>query len=117
MCKRGGKKFRAKISEIKVIFAYDLSGRIDTRFASGAVKDYVNIPIIIDKNNYIIDGHHRYWYLKNRGVEEIPVIQLDMTFEESKPWRMADVNIKKFSKMINSPELYEEFKKLTLWLT
>jgi len=50
-------------------------------------------------------------------VEEIPVIQLDMTFEESKPWRMADVNIKKFSKMINSPELYEEFKKLTLWLT
>ena len=115
MRKKSEKKFgriTVPIEQLRVIYAYDLKDRIDVAFAEEGVKEYLDIPIIIDRNNYIIDGHHRYWYFKKHNVATIDIIRLDITFEESRPWRTADVSIKQFSRFTGKHDLYKQFKEL-----
>jgi len=105
------------IEQLQVIYAYGLGGRIDKEFAENGAKEYLHLPLVIDKNNYIIDGHHRYWYCRKNNISSVNVIRLDMTFEESRPWRTADANIKQFCRVTGNKKLYEQFKELTKCLT
>lgn len=43
-----------------------------------------NDPIAIDENNMIIEGHGRYYALKELGYKEVPVIRLSHLDEEKK---------------------------------
>lgn len=43
------------------------------------------LPIIISNNDYVIDGHHRFFAAIAAGEETIPVIILDSTMEEVLP--------------------------------
>lgn len=49
-----------------------------------------NQPIVIDKNNVIIVGHARYEASKLLGLKDVPVLQVDLTDEEAKAYRLAD---------------------------
>jgi len=42
-------------------------------------KDGLKNPIIIDKDNLILIGYHRYFIVKNLGWEEIPVIRVPLS--------------------------------------
>ena len=41
-------------------------------------------PILINKNNIIIDGEHRWKAAKEAGLTEVPVIQVDMDEKDAK---------------------------------
>lgn len=56
-----------------------------------SIKDYgFNQPIIIDKNNTIIAGHTRFSALKVLGATEVDVIEVDMTEQEAREYRIVD---------------------------
>ena len=49
------------------------------------------VPIIIDKDGFIIAGHTRYKAAKRLGMNEVPVICADdLTEEQVKAFRLAD---------------------------
>lgn len=39
-------------------------------------------PIIVDKDNYIVNGHHRYDVAKELGMKKVKVIKVFVTLEE-----------------------------------
>ena len=39
-------------------------------------------PIIVDKDNYIVNGHHRYDVAKELGMQKVKVIKVFVTLEE-----------------------------------
>ena len=47
-------------------------------------------PIVVDKNNVIIIGHGRYLAAHLLGMEMVPVLQMDITEEQAKAYRLAD---------------------------
>lgn len=49
-----------------------------------------NQPIVVDKNNVIIVGHGRFEAAKLLGLDEVPAIQLDLTEQQAKSYRLAD---------------------------
>ena len=43
-------------------------------------KDHRKIaPLVVDKNNYLVDGYHRYLACLQLGIDYIPVIKLNVT--------------------------------------
>lgn len=69
------------------------------RFNDNAVKSVANsirefgfkVPIVVDKNNVIVNGHTRWKASKELGLEEVPVIVAsDLTEEQVKAFRIAD---------------------------
>ena len=102
------------ISELKIIYPPPpIEERIDVPYALG-LKDspVLNSPIVIDKDNYIIDGHHRWYYYKMNGIKKIDVIKLKLSFDEAGEWRAADKEIKQLARKINRPNLFYKFKEL-----
>ena len=90
-------------------------------------KQYINLlkssfqkgetvfPIVLSKEQdgiyKIIDGHHRYYAALISGVECIDAIVTNLTFEESKPIREAEVLLKNFdTKTDNQYRLSDYFK-------
>ncbi len=58
---------------------------------ANSIKEFgFNQPIVIDKNGVIIVGHGRYEAAKMIGMEEIPTIEVDLTEEQAKAYRLAD---------------------------
>lgn len=49
-----------------------------------------NQPIVVDKNNVIIVGHGRLEAAKLLGLEDVPVITVDLTEDQAKAYRLAD---------------------------
>jgi len=49
-----------------------------------------NQPIVVDKENVIIVGHGRYEAAKLLGLKEVPIIELDISPEKAKAYRLAD---------------------------
>ena len=47
-------------------------------------------PVVVDKNGVLIVGHGRYEAAKLLGLEEIPAIEVDLTEEQAKAYRLAD---------------------------
>ena len=56
-----------------------------------SIKEFgFNQPIVVDKNNVIIVGHGRFEAAKLLGLEEVPVLQADLTEEQANAYRLAD---------------------------
>ena len=50
--------------------------------AKRGFKDGTIRPIIIDKDNYIVNGHHRLDIALHKGLEKVKVLKVDATIEE-----------------------------------
>ena len=59
---------------------------------AASIKEYgFNSPIILDKDNIIINGHTRYLAAKKLGLAEVPVVwKKDLTEEQVKEYRLID---------------------------
>ncbi len=42
------------------------------------------VPIVVNKDGVVMDGEHRYLASKECGLENVPVVQVDMTLDEMK---------------------------------
>ncbi len=49
-----------------------------------------NQPVVIDKDNVVIVGHGRLEAAKLLGITDVPVIQVKLTEEQAKAYRLAD---------------------------
>lgn len=49
-----------------------------------------NQPIVVDKKMVIIVGHGRFWAAKLLGLEDIPVIVVDLSKKAADAYRLAD---------------------------
>ena len=54
-----------------------------------ALKEMINKfgflePIVVNKDNVIVDGEHRFTILKEQGAKEIPVIKIDVNAVDQK---------------------------------
>ena len=49
-----------------------------------------NQPIVLDKQGVIIVGHGRYEAAKLLGLTDVPVIEVNLTEEQAKAYRLAD---------------------------
>jgi len=106
---RASKK-KLRINEIKIIYVSPEETRLDIEYAKKG--ECVDIPILIDKDYKVIDGNHRFWYLKNNGYEEVDVIQLNISFTESKHLREADIAMKAFANQIGNTNICKSFKRI-----
>lgn len=58
---------------------------------AASIKEFgFNQPIVVDKNNVVIVGHGRLEAAKLLGLEEVPVLQVDLSEEQAKAYRLAD---------------------------
>lgn len=58
---------------------------------AASIKEFgFNQPIVIDGKNEIIVGHGRYEAAKILGLQDVPVIQVNLTEEQAKAYRLAD---------------------------
>jgi site-specific DNA-methyltransferase (adenine-specific) len=56
-----------------------------------SIKEFgFNQPIVIDKKGVIIVGHGRYEAAKLLGLSDVPVIEVNLTEEQAKAYRLAD---------------------------
>lgn len=56
-----------------------------------SIKEFgFNQPIVVDKQGVIIVGHGRYEAAKLLGLKEVPTIEVDLTEEQAKAYRLAD---------------------------
>jgi hypothetical protein len=46
-------------------------------FSDGSIR-----PIVVDKNNYIVNGHHRFDVALQMGLKKIKILRVDATIEE-----------------------------------
>ena len=69
-------------------------GKVASSIAEFGFKN----PIIIDKNNVVINGHTRLLASKKLGLKEVPVIKADdLTEAQAKAFRIADNKTSEFS--------------------
>ena len=58
---------------------------------AASIKEFgFNQPIVIDKQGVIIVGHGRFEAAKLLGMTDVPVIEVDLTEEQAKAYRLAD---------------------------
>ena len=58
---------------------------------ANSIKEFgFNQPIVIDKENVIIVGHGRFEAAKLLGLTDVPIIQVDLTEDQAKAYRLAD---------------------------
>lgn len=58
---------------------------------ANSIKEFgFNQPIVVDKDGVIIVGHGRYLAAHFLGIDMVPVLQLDLTEEQTKAYRLAD---------------------------
>jgi len=56
-----------------------------------SIKEFgFNQPIVLDKDNVIIVGHGRYEAAKLLGLDDVPVITIDLDDKKAKAYRLAD---------------------------
>lgn len=64
---------------------------------ANSIKEFgFNQPIVVDKNGVLIVGHGRLEAAKLLGLKEVPTITVDLTEEQAKAYRLADVIIKRW---------------------
>lgn len=58
---------------------------------ANSIKEFgFNQPIVIDKDNVVIVGHGRLEAAKLLGLTDVPTIQVNLTEEQAKAYRLAD---------------------------
>ena len=71
-----------------------------------------NQPIVVDKEGVIIVGHGRYEAAKSLGMEKVPVLEVDITEEQAKAYRLADNKLNESDWDMSL--VIEQLKELTL---
>lgn len=58
---------------------------------AASIKEFgFNQPIVVDKDGVIIVGHGRYEAAKALRMPDVPVLEVDLTEEQAKSYRLAD---------------------------
>ena len=58
---------------------------------AASIKEFgFNQPIVVDKDGVIIVGHGRLLAAQRLGLEKVPVLEVDVTEEQAKAYRLAD---------------------------
>src|SRR3990167_1664381 len=58
---------------------------------ANSIKEFgFNQPIVVDKKGVIIVGHGRYAAAKRLNLPTVPTLELDLTEEQAKAYRLAD---------------------------
>ena len=73
-------KGKIDITKLKPVQAQRVKGMHDRAkrgFADGSIR-----PIIVDKDNYIVNGHHRFDIALEMGMKKVKVIKVDATVED-----------------------------------
>lgn len=84
-----------KMMPIDDLIPYDKNPRINEN-AVYSVAESINefgfkVPIVVDKNHVIINGHTRLKAARSLGMEKVPVVIADdLTPEQAKAFRLAD---------------------------
>jgi site-specific DNA-methyltransferase (adenine-specific) len=81
--------------DIKLLTPYEKNAKKHPRKqieqVAASIKEFgFNQPIVVDKNNVVIVGHGRLEAAKLLGLEEVPIITVDLTEEQAKAYRLAD---------------------------
>jgi len=71
-----------------------------------------NQPIVVDKNDIIIVGHGRYMAAQYIDLKEVPVLEVDISEEEAKAYRLADNKLNESD--WDMKLVIQELKELTL---
>ena len=90
-------KLSAKPNSLKPVQNQRVKGmhkKAKRGFNDGTIR-----PIIIDKDNYVVNGHHRLDIALHKGLEKVKVIKVDATIEEL---------IDHFSKTVSDEPTYEQ---------
>ena len=80
---------------IDTIIPYDKNAKKHPKKQIGQIADSIKAfgfaqPIVVDKKGVIIVGHGRYEAAKKLDMAVVPVLELDLTEEEAKSYRLAD---------------------------
>jgi len=87
------------INELK---PYEKNPRINDEavpYVAESIKKFgFKVPIVIDKNNVVINGHTRLKASKKLGIKAVPCIMADdLTDEQVKAFRLADNKVAEFA--------------------
>jgi len=85
----------SKKININKIFPYPKNAKKHPKKQVGQIANSIkefgfNQPIVIDGDGIIIAGHGRYEAAKSLEMNEVPVIQVDLTKEQARAYRLAD---------------------------
>lgn len=97
------KKIEIKYIDIKDIKPYENNPRKNDEavdYVANSIKEFgFKNPIVLDKNNVIINGHTRYKASKKLKLKQVPCIYADdLTEEQIKAFRIADNKVSEFAK-------------------
>lgn len=83
------------------------------RQVADSIKEFgFNQAIVVDKKNVVVVGHGRLEAAKLLGMDEVPVLTLDLTEEQAKAYRLADNKLNESD--WNMELVIEELKGLEL---
>tara|TARA_Y100000389_G_scaffold64234_1_gene60258 strand:- start:2904 stop:4571 length:1668 start_codon:yes stop_codon:yes gene_type:complete len=74
------KKGKIHLDKLKPVQSQRVKGMHDKAkqgFADGSIR-----PIVIDKNNYIVNGHHRYDVARGLELKKVRVLKVDASIED-----------------------------------
>ena len=73
-------KEKIEIDKLKPVQNQRVKGMHDRAkkgFSDGSIR-----PIVVDKNNYIVNGHHRFDVALQMGLKKIKILRVDATIED-----------------------------------
>lgn len=84
-----------KLRSINTISPYQKNAKKHSAKQVGQIANSIkefgfNQPIVVDKNGVIIVGHGRCEAAKTLGLQDVPVIEVDISEEKAKAYRLAD---------------------------
>jgi len=54
----------------------------------------VDVPVLLDRDGVIIDGHHRYYLSVEQGAQAIEAVQTTLSYDEALPIREFELRLK-----------------------
>ena len=97
------KKKKIELNKLKPVQSQRVKGMHDKAkqgFADGSIR-----PIIVDKDNYIVNGHHRYDVARGLELDKVRVLKVDASVEDL---------IDHFTDTASPEPTYEEIMKAKL---
>lgn len=107
------------IKKIKCFYGKERFDTLDREYIEKIKKKKVNnAPIILDKNYNIVDGHHRFIAIKEKGKKTIYALILNIDFEDTNILRDFQKHLKGMTpKDWTLEKTHEEFKQVIVWLS
>lgn len=84
-------------------------------YVANSIQEFgFKVPIVLDKNNVIVNGHTRLLASKKLGLKEVPVIYADdLTEEQIKAFRLADNKVSEFAEW-DMDKLFREIEGISI---